>query len=172
MLAERIVRAWEAWRHESEPGSTLPQEHRADATVGAPAPGETDLTTLLRDMQPELDERRYAFVSVSPATVEARKPVYLGRFHEAEGVTLILEPGEAERLGAPTKVHWARITLAVHSSLSAVGFMARLGAALAAAGISANPVAGYYHDHLFVPWQERQRALAVLQGLAAAASAD
>ena len=159
--AERVIKAWEAWR-----------DRIASVTVGAPAPGEGDLMTLLRDMRPELDERPYAFVSVPPALVEAEKPACLGLFHEAEGVTLILEAGEAERLGVPTTVHWARITLAVHSSLSAVGFMARLGAALAAAGISANPVAGYYHDHLFVPWRERRRALAVLQGLAAAASAD
>ena len=141
-------------------------------TVGAPAAGEVDLTTLLRNMRPELDERPYVFASVPPALVEARNPAYLGLFHEAEGVTLIFEPGEAERLGAPSTLHWARITLAVHSSLSAVGFLAHVGGALAAAEISVNPVAGYYHDHLFVPWQERQRALAVLRGLAAAARTD
>ena len=63
---------------------------------------------------------------------------------------------------------WAHITLTVHSSLWAVGFMARIATALAGAGISLNPVAGCYHDLLFVPWSERHQALVVLRELALA----
>jgi hypothetical protein len=40
--------------------------------------------------------------------------------------------------------------------------------ALAGAGISANPVSAFHHDHLFVPWAERLRALAVLEALSRA----
>jgi uncharacterized protein len=53
-------------------------------------------------------------------------------------------------------------------ALTAVGFLAAISAAFADAGISLNPVAGYYHDHLFVPWDERERVLAVLAALSAA----
>jgi len=59
---------------------------------------------------------------------------------------------------------WARISLGVHSSLEAVGLTAILSARLAEAGISANIVAALHHDHIFVPWDRRDEALAALRG--------
>ncbi|MEO9649929.1 MAG: ACT domain-containing protein [Roseobacter sp.] len=41
--------------------------------------------------------------------------------------------------------------LQAHSSLGAVGFIARISNALASGDMGVNPVSGYYHDHLFVP---------------------
>jgi hypothetical protein len=73
---------------------------------------------------------------------------------EDEGFTLI-RPGKG----------WARITLTVHSSLAGVGLTARVAAVLAAQGIAANLVAGFHHDHLFVPWARREEALAMLRSL-------
>ena len=60
---------------------------------------------------------------------------------------------------------WARITLGVQSSLAAIGLTARVAEALAARGISANMVAAFHHDHVFVPWERREEALALLRGL-------
>jgi hypothetical protein len=60
---------------------------------------------------------------------------------------------------------WARITLQIHSSLAAVGLTARVAESLAAGGISANMVAAYHHDHVFVPWERRDEALAILRGV-------
>jgi hypothetical protein len=40
--------------------------------------------------------------------------------------------------------------LTVHSSLEAVGLTAAVARKLALHGISANVVAAYYHDHIFV----------------------
>lgn len=40
-----------------------------------------------------------------------------------------------------------------------------LSSRLAEKGISANIVAGRLHDHLFVLWDRREEALAVLRGL-------
>ena len=60
---------------------------------------------------------------------------------------------------------WARITLGVHSSLAAVGLTARVAGALAEAGISANMVAAFHHDHVFVPWETRDVARATLCSL-------
>ena len=39
----------------------------------------------------------------------------------------------------------------MHSALEAVGLTAAVATALAAAGIPANVLAGYSHDHLLVP---------------------
>jgi uncharacterized protein len=129
-------------------------------------PGEADLDILLREMQPVLDDEPYVFISVAAAVVADRRPSCLGLFHEAEGVTLILAAAEAARLDRPGEEQWAHVTLSIHSALAAVGFVARIATALARAGISLNPVAGFYHDHLFVPWSRRLEALAVLQSLA------
>ncbi len=78
---------------------------------------------------------------------------------EDEGITAIRAHPEGE---------WARISLQVHSSLSAVGLTAALSRALAEAGISANIVAALRHDHLFVPWDRREDALARLKALSQA----
>src|SRR6185436_16397026 len=117
-------------------------------------------------MEPVLDDDPYVFVSVPDAYVAERGPICLGIFREAEGVTLIVSAAEAARLGTPADERWAHITLSIHSSLSAVGFLACIATALSGAGISLNPVAGFYHDHLFVPWNRRVEALAVLEALA------
>jgi uncharacterized protein len=60
---------------------------------------------------------------------------------------------------------WARITLTIHSSLAAVGLTAAVSKALAAEGVPANIVAAAYHDHIFVPWDHRADALAILRSL-------
>ncbi len=62
----------------------------------------------------------------------------------------------------------ARITLRVHSSLDAVGLTAAFATALADAGLSCNVLAGSFHDHLFVRYDDGPRAVTVLQRLAAA----
>jgi len=63
----------------------------------------------------------------------------------------------------------ARITLEVHSSLEAVGLTAAVSQALASEAISANIMAGYFHDHIFVPESAGERAMACLTLLSASA---
>jgi hypothetical protein len=53
----------------------------------------------------------------------------------------------------------------VHSSLEAVGLTAAVAAVLAAAGISANLVAAFHHDHVFVPADRAGEALDRLRRL-------
>ena len=57
------------------------------------------------------------------------------------------------------------ITCEVHSSLDAVGMTAAMTTALTDKGISANVVAGFYHDHIFVPCQRADEAVMVLSSL-------
>lgn len=124
--------------------------------------GETDLTTLLRSMEPQLWEQPMIFCSVDPVLYGSLDITPIGMFREREGITLILDQQQADQAGIPYTDLWACITLTIHSALTAVGFMAAISSKLAAAGLSLNPVSAYYHDHLFVLWQERERALELL----------
>ncbi|MCY1367747.1 ACT domain protein [compost metagenome] len=133
--------------------------------------GETALSTLLREMSPTLNPGQYVFCTLDDAA-RLQGCVPLGSFREREGLTTILERGEADRLGLSYDYHAAWITLEVHSALSAVGLTAAFAAALAQAGISCNVVAGYFHDHLFVASADAERALSTLRALAANAQAE
>jgi hypothetical protein len=57
------------------------------------------------------------------------------------------------------------ITLDVELDPQLAGFIARISAALAAAGISILPYAAYTRDHLFVPADQFDNALAALKQL-------
>jgi hypothetical protein len=113
--------------------------------------GETDLDRLLAGLSPMLDPIEYGFESVAEAPPLGDAFALIG---EEEGVTVI-RPGKG----------WARITLGVHSGLAAVGLTARVAEALAAQGISANMIAAFHHDHVFVAWAQRNNALAILRRL-------
>lgn len=128
--------------------------------------GERDLGVLLRTMRPELVPGRFVFVTVSqpPAGVE---PVAWIR--EEEGISLVLRESDAVRLGLRPSFAARMITLRVHSALDAVGLTAAVATALAERGISCNVIAGFHHDHAFVPADRASEALAVLASLSAAA---
>jgi hypothetical protein len=53
----------------------------------------------------------------------------------------------------------------VHSSLQAVGLTAAVATALAERGIACNVVAGFHHDHLFVPHERGAEAMDALAEL-------
>lgn len=112
--------------------------------------GETSLSELLRTLSATLADGVHVFATVpdgsAPKDIDARMV-----FREAEGTTLILLREEAEAHGLNYAFPCRMITLEVHSSLEAVGFIARIATELAAHGMGVNPVAGFYHDHLFGP---------------------
>ncbi len=84
-------------------------------------------------------------------------------FEEAEGTTYILLKSEAETHGLAYEFPCRMITLSIHSSLAAVGFIARIAAELAKHDRGVNPVSGFFHDHLFVPDGRERDAMDVLQ---------
>ena len=129
-------------------------------------PGEIDLFKLLRDMQPTLHEGTYVFVSVP--SLEAIPPeTVISHFREKEGISVILEKRDADQLSLNYEFTASWITLEVHSSLSAVGLTAAFASALAENNISCNVVAGYYHDHLFVPKISEKKAMDILTSMRA-----
>lgn len=129
--------------------------------------GETNLTQLIRSMQPSLADECFIFCTVAEPVAVSLIPQALGVFHEVEGVTLILEKEVAVAHQIQFCSKWAKITLTVHSSLEAVGFLAAISQPLAAAGISTNVISAFYHDHLFVQWDRRELALEILRQFAA-----
>lgn len=126
--------------------------------------GERDLDTLLASMSASLHEGVYVFATLHErdVPVDARPRMM---FREAEGVTLILLREAAIELGLEFEFPCRMITLNVHSSLDAVGFLARITTRLAAADMGVNPVSGFYHDHLFVPEKRAQDAMTLLNDL-------
>lgn len=135
--------------------------------------GETDLNKLLGAMQPKLSELEYVFVSLkedSEISVAKLRPI--GTFREDEGLTVILQKAEADTLGLAYQGTFKNITLTVHSSLEAVGLTAAVSTTLAKQGISANVVAAFYHDHVFVPSDKASQALACLVALAKASASE
>ncbi|MDX2743170.1 MULTISPECIES: ACT domain-containing protein [Streptomyces] len=128
--------------------------------------GERDLRTLLHSMRPELNPGRYVFTTVpggeTPAGVTPVATVA-----EREGMTLVLPESEAVAAGLAYDYVAGWITLRVHSALDAVGLTAAVSLALTDAGVSCNVVAGYHHDHLFVPYARAEEAVQVLEALAA-----
>lgn len=117
----------------------------------------TDLKAMISGMDPALSDTPYCFQPLSDARFIPDTAFALIR--EAEGAACIL-PHTAAATGA---AQFARITLKVHSDLEAVGLTAAVSGALATSGIACNVVAGLYHDHLFVPWDQREHALQLLQ---------
>ena len=131
------------------------------------SPGESDLLTLIAQMSPSLDDQIWAFVSVDEVSSEYVLEHALATFRETEGTTLIVPWERAEEFDVCSEP-MARITLNIHSSLEAVGLTAAVSQALASEAISANVVAGFYHDHIFVPQTAGERAVACLTLLSAA----
>ena len=128
--------------------------------------GELDLTTLLHGMQAVLAPDTYVFVTLPDRAVPPGLTPRL-IFDEAEGTTLILPLAQAQAAGLDAEFPCRMITLNVHSALEAVGFIARIATELAAHGMGVNPVAGFYHDHLFVPQDRADDAMKLLAALAA-----
>ena len=124
--------------------------------------GETELSALLAGMTPEWRPGRFVFATALEIPAGARPVVTVV---EDEGITLVLPQDDADRLGLTYDYVAAMITLRVHSALEAVGLTAAVAAALAAAGMSCNVVAGYFHDHLFVPIERGAEAVALLRQL-------
>lgn len=126
-----------------------------------------DTAAMIAGMAPVADGATWHFCTTADAELAARaRPTALASFAEAEGMSLILTEAEASALGFATDLPMARITLMVHSALDGVGLTAAVATALAEEGIPCNMVAGYHHDHVFVPVAQAERALEVLRRLA------
>ena len=130
-------------------------------------PGETNLQKLLSSMSPELLPGIFVFATLPPGAPQPASLNPIMIFREREGDTLILLEEKARAAGLAFAFPSRMITLNIHSSLEAVGFLAAITARLAAAGMGVNPVSAYFHDHLFVPADRVENAMTILLTIAA-----
>ena len=126
--------------------------------------GETNLSILLKNIKPFLNEGEYVFCTVDDLTQIDTNDV-IGTFKEKECTTLILSRAKADKMNLSYSFVFAWITLSVHSSLEAVGLTAAFSKALSAEGISCNVVAAFYHDHIFVNIKDAEKAIKILRAL-------
>ncbi|WP_298857531.1 ACT domain-containing protein [uncultured Sulfitobacter sp.] len=120
-----------------------------------------DTAAMISGMAPVLDSTLYHFC-MGP---EALIPYALASFREDEGLSLILTDEMAHAKGLLSDLPMKRITLSVHSALDGVGLTAAVATVLADEGIACNMVAGFHHDHAFVPAADAERAVALLNAL-------
>jgi dihydrofolate reductase len=164
-------KVWHGMVREEGDGFRFVTYERRDARRSAadPAPIRDapirDLEVLLASMRPQLHDGQYTFCTVpSGAVTEGLHPV--ATVVEHEGTTLVVPVEEALAAGLEGAFACAWITLRVNSSLDAVGLTAAVATALTKDGIACNVIAGYHHDHLFVPSSAASDAMAALAALA------
>lgn len=126
--------------------------------------GETDIKKLLQGMKPKRNEGEFVYCTVD-STQHAAALNPLCMFQEEEAVTVVVPKQRADEAGLSYPVVCAWVTLTIHSSLEAVGLTAAVSKALTEANISCNVVAAFYHDHIFVPVKDADRAIVALENL-------
>lgn len=129
--------------------------------------GEKNLEMLLKQISPELIDKEFVFCTFQDSKYGDHMELEpIAAISEAEGLTLIISRAIAENRRLDYESVFKRITLHVHSSLDAVGLTAAFSNKLAEHGISANVVAGYYHDHIFVQSADAEKAIDALNEFA------
>lgn len=112
--------------------------------------GKTNLSYLLASMNPALRDETFVFITIKPGAPIPDIAAVM-QFNEVEGITLIAPLEVAKKAGLSYEFPCRMITLNIHSSLEAVGFLDVITTHLAKLNIGVNPVSGFYHDHLFIP---------------------
>ncbi len=126
----------------------------------------TDLDVLLRSMSPKLINGNYVFCTVDGYISDYLQLDPVATFRENEGLTLVLKEQSAIDASLTFDSVFKLITLTVHSSLDAVGLTAAVASKLASREVSANVIAAYYHDHIFVQKEKVDIAMAALEEFA------
>jgi len=129
--------------------------------------GEKDLEKILATMSPELMDGEYVFCTFQNAQYGDYSDLDpVAAITESEGLTLIIPKLKADERSYSYESTFRRVTLRIHSSLDAVGLTAAFSSKLTEHGISANVIAGYYHDHIFVQREFAERTMEALNEFA------
>ena len=125
------------------------------------APGETDLDAMLATLAVRRRPGVFTYIAVDVPTPELLAAAH-AIVKEGPLTTIVLPIDDAERAGHSAIVRLAWLTLTVQSSLEAVGLTAVISERLSRARIACNVLAGYHHDHLLVPVERVDDAIAAL----------
>jgi hypothetical protein len=125
--------------------------------------GETDLAAILASL--DVVREPGVFVVARIADGDDPPPGTRAFIREREGITVVLPREDALAAGLAFVFEAAWLTLTVHSSWEAVGLTAAFATRLADIGIPANVLAGYHHDHILVPVEQADAAIAALGSL-------
>ena len=129
--------------------------------------GERHLERLLASLSPVLIDGEFVFCSFENARYGDHLNLQpIAAITESEGLTLVIPKSKADEHELNYGSVFKGITLKVHSSLEAVGLTAAFSSKLTEHGISANVIAGYFHDHIFVHSEHAEKAIAALDELA------
>ncbi|HDR9188790.1 ACT domain-containing protein [Burkholderia multivorans] len=133
--------------------------------------GERDLTKLCEAIRPVMQAAIYVYCCFHDFVLLSglEQDEVFFTFRESEGLTVVLQNQTAERLALPFLSESRLVTLDVHPSLEAVGFIATIATVLADAKIPCNAVAAYYHDHLLIPVSRTDEAITLLERMRDAA---
>lgn len=93
-------------------------------------------------------EGEYVFATVDTIP-EGLEPFAV--IQEAEGLTVVAPAAEALRYGLGNTQVFTRITPTAVTPLATTGLTAIIAQTIASRGIPCNVIAGYFHDHFFVP---------------------
>jgi uncharacterized protein len=126
--------------------------------------GLTDLKDTLASMRVSCDEIEYGFASIPDDSGISRDKV-LATFLEDARLAVIAPKEYLDYKKIKNEGPYAKLTIDVHTSLELVGLTAVIATKLADNGISANVVAAFYHDHVFVQYDLRQKAIELLESL-------
>lgn len=124
------------------------------------------MSKMLASLAPKLHDEEYIFCTMGNGRYGDHPELEpIASFMEAEGLNLVIPQHRADEHGISYEAVFKCITLSVHSSLEAVGLTAVVATQLAEKGISANVIAAFYHDHVFVQAHYAAAALATLKEL-------
>ena len=123
---------------------------------------EKNLSILLASLSPKLSQQEYVFCTLPGHYGDFSQLAPVAAFVEDEGLSLIIRKDTALFHQITFESVFRLITLTVCSSLDAVGLTAAVSNKLAERGLSANIVAAYHHDHIFVQADKADLAMAAL----------
>lgn len=126
--------------------------------------GQTNLSEVLKSLKVSCDNVEYGYASVKDKQINFDNLI-LGTFKENEGLTIIAPKEYFETNDIQCEGPYAKLTIEVYTSLELVGLTAVVAKKLAENQISANVVAGYFHDHIFVQYGLRQKAIEAIDNL-------
>ena len=142
-----------------EPAGVVNTGDAAPSALTAPAPSNNTL-------RPRREPGAYVFVPAPGGYGAGAELGPVAAVREREGWCLVVPEPAADAAGLPYDGAFALISFDLESGLSDVGLTAAVSAALAAAAVPCNVLAGLRHDHVLVPTERADAALAVLNALA------